>query len=264
MVWSPLSNLLLYGQTADVAAAKAAGMLISLGPDWSPSGSKNLLGELKIARIVSDHHGGLFTSEELARMVTSSPARMLGWHGQLGTIERGLKADLLILEGNAPDPYARLIDARESDILAVTIDGRPRYGRLGFLDFDAKRQERIIVGGKDYSLDLTEAGDDPLGGLSLGTAIAKLTYGLAHLPELAASAPAPATMGFRAIERHAINIDFEMEEEKDFTTLQDLVRTKAPTLKPLPMSPITAIDDPDFISALKANVNLPSYLKQAL
>lgn len=264
MVWSPLSNLLLYGQTADVAAAKAAGMPIALGSDWSPSGSKNLLGELKIARIVSDHHGSMFTPEELARMVTSAPARMLGWHGQLGTIERGLKADLLILEGNAADPYVQLIDARESDILAVMIDGRPRYGRLGFLDFDAKRQERIVVGGKDYSLDLTEPGDDPLGGLSLGTAIAKLTFGLAQLPELAASAPAPAIMGFKAIERDAITIDFEMEEEDDFTTLQDMMRTNAPVLKPMPMAPITAIDDPDFIPALKANVNLPVYLKQTL
>jgi len=197
-------------------------------------------------------------------MVTSVPAKMLGWHGQVGMIERSLKADLLILEGSAADPYVQLIDARESDILVVMIDGRPRYGRLGFLDFDANRQERIVVGGKDYSPDLTEVGDDPLGGLSLSTAMAKLTYGLAHLSELAASAPTSAIMGFKAIEREAIPIDFEMEEEEDFTTLQDVMRTKAPALKPMPMSPITAADDPNFIPALKANVNLPAYLKQAL
>jgi 5-methylthioadenosine/S-adenosylhomocysteine deaminase len=71
-------------------------------------------------------------------------------------------------------------------------------------------------------------------------------------------------MGFKAIEREAIAIDFEMEEEKDFATLQDLMRTKAPALKPLPMAPITVIDDPDFVLALKANVNLPAYLEQAL
>src|SRR5581483_942349 len=54
MVWSPFSNLLLYGQTADVAAALAAGstntpLKIGLGSDWSPSGSKSLFGELKVA-----------------------------------------------------------------------------------------------------------------------------------------------------------------------------------------------------------------------
>lgn len=264
MVWSPLSNFLLYGKTADIAAAKAAGMLIALGSDWSPSGSKNLLGELKIARIVSDHLGGLFMPEELARMVTSAPARMLGWHGQVGTIERGLKADLLILEGGSADPYEQLIGARESDIVTVLIDGRPRYGRLDLLGFDARRQERVAVGGRDYALDLTESSDDPLAGLSLATAIAKLTYGLANLPELAASAPAQTTVGFDAIAREAITIDFEMEEREDFSTLQSVIRAKASDLKPLPMRPITAVDDPHYLPALKANVNMPDYLAQAL
>lgn len=264
IVWSPLSNLLLYGKTADVASAKAAGVPIALGSDWSPSGSKNLLGELKIARIVSDHLGGLFSPEELSRMVTSTPAKMLGWQGQVGSIERGLKADLVILDGDAGDAYAQLIDARENDVMAVLINGRPRHGRLGFLDFDAKEQERIVIGGKDYVLDLAEADDDPLAGLSLGTAIAKLTFGLAHLPELAASAPSPTIMGFQAIERDAITIDFELEDDQRFSTLQDIMRAAAPVLKPLPMSPITAVDDPGFIPALKANINLPTYVKQAL
>src|SRR5262249_73450 len=46
MVWSPLSNFLLYGDTVDIKAAVAAGVQVALGSDWSPSGSKNLLGEL--------------------------------------------------------------------------------------------------------------------------------------------------------------------------------------------------------------------------
>ena len=49
LVWSPLSNLLLYGRTASVYEALAAGVLVALGTDWSPSGSPNLLTELKIA-----------------------------------------------------------------------------------------------------------------------------------------------------------------------------------------------------------------------
>jgi cytosine/adenosine deaminase-related metal-dependent hydrolase len=47
IVWSPFSNLLLYGGTARVEAAAAAGVRIGLGSDWSPTGSKNLLGELR-------------------------------------------------------------------------------------------------------------------------------------------------------------------------------------------------------------------------
>src|SRR4029453_8080197 len=54
MVWSPFSNLLLYGRTADIARARREGVVIALGSDWSPSGSRNLLGELKVARLASD------------------------------------------------------------------------------------------------------------------------------------------------------------------------------------------------------------------
>src|SRR4029450_9806805 len=46
---SPLSTLLLYGKTAAVYDALAAGVPVSLGTDWSPSGSANLLTELKVA-----------------------------------------------------------------------------------------------------------------------------------------------------------------------------------------------------------------------
>ena len=53
IVWSPFSNLWLYGATTDVRAARARGMRICLGADWSPSGSKSLLGELKVADLVN-------------------------------------------------------------------------------------------------------------------------------------------------------------------------------------------------------------------
>ncbi len=45
LVWSPHSNFALYGQTADVAAAKDAGVTIALARDWSPSGSSCMLEE---------------------------------------------------------------------------------------------------------------------------------------------------------------------------------------------------------------------------
>jgi cytosine/adenosine deaminase-related metal-dependent hydrolase len=264
MVWSPLSNLLLYAATADVVAAKRAGVRIALGSDWSPSGSKNLLGELKIARSVSEHLGGLFTDMELTRMVTSNPAEMLGWDGQVGSIERGKKADLLILDGDTHDPYRQLVGAQENDTLAIVIDGRPRYGRMGFLDFDATRQEHVVIGGKDYSLDLTEPGAAPLAGLSLATAIAKLTYGLANLPLLAEQAATPSVQAAALVERETIAIDFELEDDVDVRTFQTMALHAMPNLKPLSLPPITAVDDADFVRALKANPNLPAYLRDAL
>ena len=68
MVWSPLSNLLLYGKTADIASAVSNNLLIGLGSDWSPSGSKNLFGELKVARLVSKELGILSKDSEVLAM----------------------------------------------------------------------------------------------------------------------------------------------------------------------------------------------------
>jgi 5-methylthioadenosine/S-adenosylhomocysteine deaminase len=148
MVWSPWSNCLLYGETSDIAAAKQASVAIALGSDWSASGTKNLLGELKIAKIVSDHLGGLFSAEELARMATSTPAKMTQWAGHIGSIEAGKAADLLVLGGAAGDPYDQLLRARESDVLLVLIDGRPRLGRkAGFVQVN---QNLVVQPGLSY------------------------------------------------------------------------------------------------------------------
>ena len=105
MVWSPLSNLLLYGATARVDAAKRAGVRIGLGSDWSPSGSKNLLGELKVAWLYSQHMlDGLFSARDLVAMATRDAAAILKWDTALGTLEPGKRADLVVIDGTKGDP----------------------------------------------------------------------------------------------------------------------------------------------------------------
>ena len=63
------------------------GVKVALGSDWAPTASKNLLNELKVARIHSDDQQLGLTDLELVQMVTVNPARMLGWQGSLGSIE---------------------------------------------------------------------------------------------------------------------------------------------------------------------------------
>jgi 5-methylthioadenosine/S-adenosylhomocysteine deaminase len=107
MVWSPLSNLLLYGHTAPVAKLKAAGVRMGLGPDWSPSGSKNLLGELKVAHLYSRQQAPApFDDAELVAMATCTAAEILGWEAELGSLEAGKKADLVAVAGAGGDAYA--------------------------------------------------------------------------------------------------------------------------------------------------------------
>lgn len=129
VVWSPFSNLWLYGATTDVAAARARGMRICLGADWSPSGSKSLLGELKVADLVNrELLGGLFSDFELCSMVTSEPAAAVGWEERVGRLRAGMHADLLVCARRSDDVYRNLVAAVEDDVRLVTINGYPMYG----------------------------------------------------------------------------------------------------------------------------------------
>ena len=97
IVWSPFSNLWLYGATTDVAAARARGLRLCLGSDWAPSGTKSLLGELKVADLYNRTAlGGLLSDEELCRMVTCNPADALGWEGRLGRLRAGCCGDFVV------------------------------------------------------------------------------------------------------------------------------------------------------------------------
>jgi len=266
MVWSPLSNFLLYGRTSDVAAAKQAAVPIALGSDWSPSGSKNPLGELKIARIVSDHEHGLFSAEELVRMVTTTPAKMTQWEKWVGSVEHGKRADLLVIAGASGNPYEQLIAARENDIVLVFIDGRARLGRKELAAFDPSQQEIVTIGGRDYVLDLKEDTATPLDGMSLATAIAKLTYGLAHMPELGRRFPKALAHALAFAPEATWGILLDYDEPR--TSPEAFVAAADPIdpaqLYPMKLAPITEIDDPEFRPALKANINIPVFLREAL
>jgi 5-methylthioadenosine/S-adenosylhomocysteine deaminase len=129
IVWSPFSNLWLYGQTTDVVAAHQAGMIVCLGADWSPSGSKSLLGELKVADLHNRSRlGSAFSAQELCMMATSNPALALGWQEMLGQLKSGLRGDFLVVSDHGKDPYRTLIESTELDVLLVAINGYPIYG----------------------------------------------------------------------------------------------------------------------------------------
>jgi cytosine/adenosine deaminase-related metal-dependent hydrolase len=142
MVWSPFSNLLLYGQTANIKSAKESGITIALGSDWAPSGSKNLLGELKIAKLYSDANGKIFSDYELIALATKNAARIIKWDKELGTLEKGKRADLLVVNGSGNDPYKTLLQASEKSIALVVINGTPRYGDATLMRSLATREPK--------------------------------------------------------------------------------------------------------------------------
>jgi 5-methylthioadenosine/S-adenosylhomocysteine deaminase len=129
IVWSPFSNLWLYGETTDVVAARKAKLIISLGADWSPSGSKSVLGELKVADLYNKSKlGSAFSDQEICSMVTCNPAQALGWETMVGALKQDLHADFVVMADRGQDPYRTLIESTERDVQLVAINGYPMVG----------------------------------------------------------------------------------------------------------------------------------------
>jgi cytosine/adenosine deaminase-related metal-dependent hydrolase len=133
LIWSPRSNVELYGDTANVAAAKAAGVHLALAPDWSPTGSDGLLGELNYASLWNQTQPAPpFTERDLVRMATSNAAELVNLSGQIGSLTAGHAADLIVLRrsdlGPQHDAYWTITHSSSQDLELVVIGGRALYG----------------------------------------------------------------------------------------------------------------------------------------
>lgn len=135
VVWSPFSNLWLYGVTTDVPAARDNRLTVCLGSDWGPSGTKNLLGEIKVARLWSDLLGWDLSDHDLVQMVTAAPGDVLAqaWQRPVGRLVEGALGDAVVLARRDPDVWANLVAARESDVQLVVVGGRARYGTFNLM-----------------------------------------------------------------------------------------------------------------------------------
>ena len=164
IVWSPHSNFELYGATANVEAAFCAGVTIALAPDWSPTGSDNMLDEIKYAHIVSrDKLDGLFSNRQLVEMASNIPARIAHIDDKTGTLAVGMAADFFLLRPSNPatrNPYDALVAGNVTSIDLVVIGGVPLYGDPALLGKLNVVSEPIKVCG---SLRALNAGALPAG-----------------------------------------------------------------------------------------------------
>jgi 5-methylthioadenosine/S-adenosylhomocysteine deaminase len=160
LVWSPQSNLRLYGETTAAARAVELGIPVGLGADWLPSGSQSLLAELSVARRTLERQQVKLSTKELdkalLRMVTTDAARVAGLEGSLGELAKGRPADLLVLERHFADPWENVVTAHPAWVQLVTIGGDLCYGRsdwMGELLPDTAPLERLVAWGKQMLLD---------------------------------------------------------------------------------------------------------------
>jgi cytosine/adenosine deaminase-related metal-dependent hydrolase len=148
-VWSPRSNVELYGRTADMAAAKSAkdakgekGLTIAIAPDWSPTGSSGMLAELAYAeRLRQTAPFDTVTEQDLVEMATINPAKLAGLGDRIGRIAPGFASDLIVMRkaawsgsGQPTDAqaqtlaYQALLMQTPSDLRLVIIGGVPVFG----------------------------------------------------------------------------------------------------------------------------------------
>ena len=286
MVWSPLSNLLLYGATARVDAARKAGVKIGLGSDWSPTGSKNLLGELKVAWLYSQHAlNGLFSARDIVAMATRDAAGILKWQGALGSLGAGKRADILVIDGTAGDPYEALIRAKETDIRLVMINGIARYGVAALMAPLAADDQTVRVGGQSRRLFLKQETGRPgcAGGIAAhchrqharrapryrqacqtggeGLRRHRRGDGLLDAPTRPVWSLALDEIQDRGVE---LRPRLPFRGPRDFTgpkrTVPAVAAAAPPLsaiLKPISLDPLTVADDEDFLDAIEQQPNVP-------
>jgi cytosine/adenosine deaminase-related metal-dependent hydrolase len=160
LVWSPRSNDELYGATTNVAAAQQASVTIAIAPDWSPSGSAGMLQEMGyIARRYK-----AFSAQQIVSMATSAPAKLSRLDNQLGSLEPGKAADLVVIRGDASKPFDSIVQATPADIVLVVVGGMPLYGDQQLLAalIPAAKLEAVAVCGTTKMISLEGSGATPL------------------------------------------------------------------------------------------------------
>ena len=276
MVWSPLSNMLLYGATARLSDARQSGVRMGIGSDWSPSGSKNLLGELKVAHLYSQNNGALLSDLQIVELATINAAAILGWQQHLGSLEVGKCADLIVLDGKPQDPYGALLNASERSIHLVLINGVPRCGTPALMQSLGISGENFSVGGNARVLNLVQATEDPdVTPIPLSTAKTRLMKALKALPNLPPPALAkrapmaqPLTWSLVLDELMPTGMDVRphlpLGGHRTMAEAKGNALARDPVLKPLKLDPITVVDDSDFLEAMSKETNLPDYVKEGL
>ncbi|MFO7567326.1 MAG: amidohydrolase family protein [Enhygromyxa sp.] len=138
VVWSPRSNVVLYGSTAPVTLMDRLGVNIALGTDWMPSGSMNMLRELACAEYLDEvHFNDHFSDKQLWEMVTTNAAFAIGAHTGLGMIKPGYVADLAIFAKGDEQLHGAVVRGHETRVALVMRGGEPLYGDAALLDSPA-------------------------------------------------------------------------------------------------------------------------------
>jgi len=134
-VHSPSSNMKLAAGVMPVVEMLAAGNRIGLATDGAASNnSQDLFDEMDLAaklQKVTRMDPRVLPAKQVLEMATINGARALHLEKQIGSLEQGKKADLILVDTNGPHAtpmykvYSQLVYAlKGSDVRTVAIDGK--------------------------------------------------------------------------------------------------------------------------------------------
>ncbi len=129
----PSSNLKLGSGIAPVTEMRARGITVSLGADGAACNNHlDMFEEMRLAAALQSvrRQPGALTARDVVWMATRGGARTIGLEREIGSIEPGKRADVIVVDRDRPhlapgsDPYATLAyAARGSDVRTTIVDG---------------------------------------------------------------------------------------------------------------------------------------------
>ncbi len=132
---NPGSNLKLASGIAPVPAMLEKGINVGIGTDGASSNNNlNMFEEMHLTALI--HKGYnlnplILNAREVLEMATIGGARVLGLENEIGSLEEGKKADIIIIDLEKPHLYPKadlisnmVYSAQASDVKTVIINGR--------------------------------------------------------------------------------------------------------------------------------------------
>jgi 5-methylthioadenosine/S-adenosylhomocysteine deaminase len=129
----PGSNLKLGSGIAPVVEMRDRGISVSLGADGAACNNRlDMFEEMRLAAALQAMRRapGALTARDALWMATREGARALGLEEEIGSIEPGKRADLILIERDRPhltpdiDPWSTLVyAARGTDVRLTMVDG---------------------------------------------------------------------------------------------------------------------------------------------
>jgi len=158
---TPESEMKLASGVTPVPELMKRGVITSLGTDGCASNNdQDMFQEMDVAAKLQKVHGldsTALPAEDVVWMSTMGGALTLGLEGMIGSLEKGKRADLIVLDLMKPhlvplyDYYSQLVyAAKASDVETVMVDGEiiMQGGKLTRLDLDEIMHQTLIIGKK--------------------------------------------------------------------------------------------------------------------